>query len=497
MYLGYMRSINPPVFYTSAGLLFALVLGAVFFTGPFEQGVNVVNDGINQYFGWFLIMSVTVFLIFSIYLLVSKYGKLRLSPDDSKPRYSFISWLAMLFSAGMGIGLMFYGVAEPLLHYAKPPMGAGETVAAAKTAMDVSFLHWGLHAWATYIVIGLAIAYLSYRKGYPLSIRYVFYPIFGKKIYGWVGHTIDILAVLGTLFGVSTSLGLGAMQINTGLNYFAGLVQSHTVQMIIIGVVTAMAMASVISGVDRGIKWLSTFNLSLAGILLLFVIVAGPTVFILKAFFQNIGHFMQDFIGLSLWNQAFAGGDWQSKWTIFYWSWWIAWSPYVGIFIARISKGRTIRQFIAGVLFVPTVFSFLWLTAFGSTGIRQHLMGTGQLLQTVTDNITTALFEFFQPFPLATLISLLATILIITFFVTSSDSGSFVIDMITSGGHENPPVKLKVFWSVLEGAVAAVLLLGGGLVALQTATISLGLPFAVVLLLLCYSLMKALKTEKV
>ncbi|MFP4119316.1 MAG: BCCT family transporter [Candidatus Woesearchaeota archaeon] len=492
-----MKKINPPVFYTAAGLIFALVILSVLFTGPFEKGVTVVNDSINQYFGWFLIMSVTVFLIFSLYLLASKYGKIRLSPDDSKPKYSFISWLAMLFSAGMGIGLMFYGVAEPMLHYANPPVGTGETVAAAQTAMDFSFLHWGLHAWATYIVIGLAIAYFSYRKGYPLSIRYVFYPVFGNRVYGWVGHTIDILAVLGTLFGVATSLGLGAMQINTGLNYLTGLVQSNTVQVIIIGIITAMAMASVISGVDKGIKWLSTLNITLAGILLLFIIVAGPTVFIFKSFFQNIGHFLQDFIGLSLWNQAFTGGDWQSKWSIFYWSWWIAWSPYVGIFIARISKGRTIREFIAGVLFVPTAFSFLWLTAFGSTGIRQHLMGNATILEAVTNNMTTALFEFLQPYPLASLISILATLLIVTFFVTSADSGSFVIDMITSGGHENPPLKLKVFWSTLEGVVAAVLLLGGGLLALQTATISLGLPFAVVLLLLCYSLLKSLKAEKV
>ncbi|MGM5480071.1 MAG: BCCT family transporter [Nanobdellota archaeon] len=492
-----MKRINPPVFYTSAGIIFALVLVSVLFTSSFEKGVSALNDGMNQYFGWFLILSVTIFLGFSIYLLVSKYGKLRLSSDGSKPKYSFFAWIAMLFSAGMGIGLMFYGVAEPLLHYGSPPTGTGETIAAAQTAMDFSFLHWGFHAWATYIVIGLALAYFSYRKGYPLSIRYIFYPIFGKRIYGWVGHTIDILAVLGTLFGVATSLGLGAMQINTGLSYLTGIMQSSTVQVIIIAIITSMALASVLSGVDKGIKWLSTFNISLAGCLLLFVIIAGPTVFILKSFFQNIGHFLQDFIGLSLWNQAFTAGDWQSKWTIFYWSWWIAWSPYVGIFIARISKGRTIREFIAGVLFVPTLFSFLWLTAFGSTGIHQHIIGDGRLLQAVTNNITTALFEFFQPFPLATAISVLATVLIITFFVTSSDSGSFVIDMITSGGNENPPVRLKVFWSLLEGAVAAALLLGGGLIALQTATISLALPFAAILILLCFSLLKSLRTESV
>ncbi|MGM5485150.1 MAG: BCCT family transporter [Nanobdellota archaeon] len=492
-----MKDINPPVYYTSAALILLVVALGVTMTDAFESSAKAINDSINSGFGWFLTISVTFFLAFSLYLLFSKYGSLRLSPDNSKPKHSFMTWLAMLFSAGMGIGLLFYGVAEPVLHYAKPPAGSGETVAAAQTAMDFSFLHWGFHAWATYIVIGLAIAYFSYRKGYPLSIRYAFYPVFGNKIYGWTGHIIEILAVMGTLFGVSTSLGLGAMQVNSGLSFLTGIPNSTFVQVIIIAGITAMALTSVVSGINKGMKWISTFNISIGALLLLFVIIAGPTVFILKAFIQNMGHFFQDIIGLSLWNQAFDGGDWQNKWTIFYWSWWIAWSPYVGIFIARISKGRTIREFIAGVLFVPSVFSFLWLTAFGSTGIRQHLLGDPHVLNAVQENITTALFQFLHHFPLTEVVSIVTTIVIITFFVTSSDSGSFVIDMITSGGSPNPPVKSKVFWSLLEGTVAAVLLLGGGLVALQTATVSMGLPFAIVLIILCYSLHKTLKTENV
>lgn len=491
------RQINPPVFFGAAFLIITFVLLAVTFTQKFEEVINTVNDGINEYFGWFLIVCVSIFLIYVLILMTGKYGNLRLSSDDSKPKYSFFAWLAMLFSAGMGIGLLFYGVAEPMLHYAEPPMGEGKTVQAAEMAMDFSFLHWGLHAWATYIVMGLAIAYFSYRKGYPLSIRYVFYPIFGNKIYGTVGHLIEIMAVLGTLFGVATSLGLGAMQVNRGLSFLWGIDYSVVVQITLITIITFMAMISVVTGVNRGIKWLSVFNISMGAILLLFVIAFGPTVFIFKSFFQNTGHFLQNFINLSLWNEAFNGNGWQNSWTIFYWSWWIAWSPYVGMFIARISKGRTIREFIVGVLFVPTIFSFLWLTAFGSAGIHQHMEGNTAVLEAVQEDVTTALFKFLEPFPLTLLVSFLATVVIITFFVTSSDSGSFVIDLITSGGSPDPPVIQRIFWSILEGVVAAVLLVGGGLMALQTAAISMGLPFAVILLLLCYSLHKSLKSEDV
>ncbi len=493
------RKINPPVFFTAAALTIILLLTGVLFTEEFEKGINYVNEGINSMFGWFIILSVSIFLGFVLFLMCSKYGNIRLSPDDSKPKYSFFAWVAMLFSAGMGIGLLFYGVAEPMLHYSSPPssMVEAETVEAAKVAMDFSFLHWGLHAWATYIVVGLAVAYFGYRRGYPLSIRYIFYPIFGNRIYGAVGHVIEVLAVLGTLFGVATSLGLGAMQINRGLNFLFGVEFGNMTQIILIIIISLLATISVATGVSRGIKWLSVFNVSVGGFLLLFVIIFGPTIFIFKAFVENIGHFLHNFVDISLWNHSFEDTGWQGNWTIFYWSWWIAWSPYVGIFIARISKGRTIREFILGVLFIPTLLGFLWLTAFGSTGILYDLQGEGELMGAVKEDITTALFKFLEFFPFTLFISLLATIVIVTFFVTSSDSGSLVIDMITSGGEPDPPVIQRIFWALLQGAVAAILLLGGGLIALETAAISMGLPFAVVLLLLCYSLYKQLKTEDV
>ena len=457
------KKINPPVFFTAAGLTILVLLIGVLFTESFEKGITALNESINSTFGWFLILSVSIFLVFVIFLMCSKYGNIRLSSDDSKPKYSFMVWLAMLFSAGMGIGLLFYGVAEPMLHYSQPPIGEGETVEAAKTAMDFSFLHWGLHAWATYIVVGLSVAYFGYRRGYPLSIRYIFYPIFGNRVYGFPGHVIDILAVLGTLFGVATSLGLGAMQINRGLNHLFGIEYGITIQIILIIIISLIAMTSVVSGVNKGIKWLSVFNVSVGGLLLLFVIIAGPTVFIFQSFIENTGHFLQNFINISFWNQAYVESNWQSSWTVFYWSWWIAWSPYVGIFIARISKGRTIREFIAGVLFIPTIFSFLWLTAFGSTGILHDLQGTSNILEAVKEDITTALFYFFEPFPFAIVVSLITTIVIVSFFVTSSDSGSLVIDMITSGGSPETPVLQRVFWALLQGAIAAILLLEEGL----------------------------------
>ncbi len=491
------HQVNYPVFLVSAALVILLVLMGVLYTETLEEIIGIVNEGINTYFGWFLILSVSIFLVFVIYIMFSRYGNVRLSPDDSKPRYSFFAWLAMLFSAGMGIGLLFYGVAEPMMHYAEPPMGAGETEEAATLAMDFSFLHWGLHAWATYIIIGLSVAYFSYRRGYPLSIKYIFYPVFGNRIYGPVGHTIEILAIIGTLFGVATSLGLGAMQINAGLDYLFGIEPSTFVQIVLIGIITLIALASVASGVNRGIKWLSVFNVNVGAFLLLFVILVGPTIFILQAFLQNIGNFLDNFISLSLWNQAFVKTDvdWQSAWTIFYWSWWIAWSPYVGIFIARISKGRTIKEFIAGVLFIPTLFSFLWLTAFGSTGIFFEMENEVGIIPAIQEEIEAGLYVFLEQFPLSTIVSILATIVIVSFFVTSSDSGSLVIGMIASGGASDPPLLQRIFWAIIQGSVAAVLLLGGGLVALQTAAISMGLPFAAVLLILCYSLYKELKTE--
>lgn len=490
------KTIHPPVFITSAVLIILFVLAGIFFTESFTGVVDVINGSINSYLGWFLILTISILLLFVIYLGFSGFGDYRLAPDDSKPQYSFFSWIAMLFSAGMGIGLLFYGVAEPILHYSQPPVGQGGTVEAAKNAMDFTFLHWGIHAWATYIIMGLGIAYFTYRKGYPLSIRYMFYPLFKNKIYGVLGDVIDVLAVLGTMFGLATSLGLGAMQINSGLKHLFDIPVSVAVQIIIISIVSLMALASVVSGVNRGVKWLSIFNICAGGVLLMYVIFFGPTAFIFKSYLQNIGHFLQNFFHLSFWNAAYVDIDWQSKWTLFYWSWWIAWSPYVGMFIARISRGRTIREFIVGVLLVPSLLSFLWVTAFGSTSIWMDLNGNSAIVEAVRENISTALFEFLSTFPMGYIFSGLAIIVIVSFFVTSSDSGSLVIDMITAGGLPDPPKIQRIFWAILAGLVAATLLVGGGLVALQTAALSMALPFSIVMLLICYSLYRGLKNEE-
>lgn len=490
------KTINPPVFLISAALIIGFVVVGIVYTEAFESFVTKVNTAINMHMGWFLVVCVTLFLIFVVWLALSRWGGVRLSSDNSKPQYSFFVWLSMLFSAGMGIGLLFYGVAEPILHYSQPAVGEGNNIEAAKNAMDMAFLHWGFHAWATYIVMGLGIAYFTYRKGYPLSIRYIFYPLLKNRVYGWPGHMIDILAVFGTLFGVATSLGLGAMQVNSGLSHLTDIPYNTMVQIVLIALITMIAMISVVSGVNRGIKWLSVSNIVLGGFLLFFVVAFGPTVFIFKAFIQNTGHYLQNFIELSLWNSAFIDSDWQSKWTIFYWSWWIAWSPYVGMFIARVSRGRTIREFVAGVLLIPSILSFAWMTAFGSTGILMDLGGDSSIVDAANANISTALFEFLGIFPLAAILSGLGIIVIVSFFVTSSDSGSLVIDMITAGGHPDPPRIQRIFWSILEGTTAATLLIGGGLIALQTAALCMALPFSIVMLFICYSLYKGLKSEE-
>ncbi|MGM5487981.1 MAG: BCCT family transporter [Nanobdellota archaeon] len=490
------QEINPPVFYPAAGLIVLCVIISILFTDVFKNAVTILNDTLTTYLGWYLILAVSLFVIFSLFLMFGRYKNIRLGPDYSKPEYSFFAWMAMLFSCGMGIGLLFYGVAEPMLHYATPPFGPAETVEAAKTAMHFSFLHWGIHAWATYIIVGLSLAYFSFRKGFPLSLRYVFYPVFGDRIHGKLGHIIEVCAVMGTLFGVATSLGIGSTQINSGLSYLFGVPDDNSmVQLILIALITGMAMTSVVSGINKGIKWLSVFNISAGTLLLLFVIVFGPTLFIIESFIQYLGSFMQNLVEISFWNDAFYETGWQSAWTIFYWSWWIAWSPYVGMFIARISKGRTIREFIFAVLVIPTLISFLFLTAFGGTGIHMHSQGITSIMEAVESNVSTALFEFLKHFPFTEVVSGIGVITVITFFVTSSDSGSLVIDIITSGGNTNPPILTRIFWSILEGAVAATLLLGGGLIALQTAALSMALPFSFFLLLMCYCLYKSLKQE--
>ena len=446
-------------------------------------------------FGWFYIAAVAGFLVFVLFLMFSRYGDVKLGPDDSEPDYSYLSWFAMLFSAGMGIGLIFFGVAEPIQHYALPPVGEGRTIESARQAMVLTFFHWGLHAWAIYIVVGLALAYFAFRRGLPLTIRSALFPLIGGRIYGPIGHAVDIFAVLGTMFGVATSLGLGVLQVNAGFSYLFDLPTNTLVQLVLIAAITGMATLSVVMGLDRGVKRLSELNIILAGLLLAFVLVAGSTVFLLQAFVQNIGAYLGEVVQRTFRLYAYEPNPWLGNWTLFYWGWWIAWSPFVGMFIARISRGRTIRQFVAGVLLVPTLFTFLWMTVFGNTAIALDLSGAAHIADTVASNLPVALFETLEQLPLATIVSGLATLLIITFFVTSADSGALVIDMITSGAAENPPVWQRVFWAVCAGAVAAVLLVAGGLQALQTAAIASALPFAVVMVFICYGLLRALQTE--
>ncbi|SFK68769.1 BCCT family transporter [Methylophaga sulfidovorans] len=489
--------INPPVFFGSAILIIAFVIFAAFFSDTASTVFTATQTWIVETFGWFYLLAVGFFLIFSIGLAMSSYGAIKLGPDHSEPDYGYLSWFAMLFSAGMGIGLLFFGVAEPIMHFSSPPVGQGGDIEAAREAMSITFFHWGLHAWAIYAVVGLSLAYFGFRHNLPLSIRSSLYPLIGERIYGPIGHTVDIFAVLGTMFGVATSLGLGVLQVNAGLTYMFGLpAESVGLQIGLIAGITLLATISVVAGLDSGIKRLSELNLGLAILLLLFVLFAGPTLFLLQTLVQNTGNYLSEVVNKTFNLYAYDPNGWIGGWTLFYWGWWIAWSPFVGMFIARVSRGRTIRQFILGVLFVPVGFTFMWMTFFGGTAIHMELGNlAGVISGAVSENSAIAVFSMFEHMPLSMISSGLATILVITFFVTSSDSGSLVIDMITSNGHPKPPVWQRIFWALTEGCVAAALLVAGGLKALQTASIAGALPFVVIMLLMCFGLMKGLRME--
>ncbi len=484
--------IHPWVFFTSAAIIIGSVVLAILFQASVGDIFTTIQEGIATGAGWLFIMTMNIILVFVLVLMVSRYGDIRLGGSDAKPEFSTLGWFAMLFSAGMGIGLLFYSVAEPMFHFVSFPLTEAGTAEAARSAMDLTFLHWGFHPWAVYTMVGLALAFFAFNKGLPLSIRSVFYPVLGEKIHGTAGNVIDILATVATLFGVATSLGLGVQQVNAGLDHLFNIGQSPMIQVILIAGITALATWSVLAGLSAGIRRLSEINLVMAGLLCLFVLLVGPTLFIFKSFGENLGHYIQYLPELATWNETYEGSNWQHSWTVFYWGWWIAWSPFVGMFIARVSYGRTIRDFIMGVLFVPTLITFAWLTIFGNSALNVEMFGAGGIARAVQENIPVALFELLQNFPFNTVTSGLTVLVIITFFVTSSDSGSMVIDIITAGGNPDPPKLQRLFWALLEGAVAAALLLGGGLVALQTAAITTGLPFALVLIFMIYSLRKGL-----
>ena len=484
--------VHPQVFFISAGLILFFVIITLLFQEHMEAVFLQMQTAISDYAGFLFIWTVNIVLVFILALLIGRFGDIRLGGPDARPEFSTLGWFSMLFSAGMGIGLLFYGVAEPMFHYAANPHVEEGTIESARVAMDITFLHWGLHPWAIYCLVALSLAFFAFNKGLPLSIRTAFYPLFGERIFGWTGHVIDILATVATLFGVATSLGLGVQQVNAGLDHLLGIGQSTTIQVFLIGGITLIATWSVVMGLDKGIRRLSEINISIAGLLALFVLLVGPTLFVLDALLENIGYYLQYLPQLSTWNETYEQTEWQHGWTIFYWSWWIAWSPFVGMFIARVSYGRTIRQFILGVLLVPTFITFIWITIFGNTALFIEMFGGGGISRVVQDNIPVSLFVLLGNFPLSTLTSTLAIIVIVTFFVTSSDSGSMVIDIITSGGNPNPPVLSRLFWAIMEGLVAAVLLIGGGLVALQTATITTGLPFSIIILGMCFALYRGL-----
>jgi len=488
--------LNIKVFGSASAIIIALLLYTAALPKQAQNLFTLIQASIIENGSWFYVLTVAFIFFFVIFLAVSRYGDIRLGPDHSTPDYSLVSWLSMLFAAGMGIGLMFFGVAEPLMHYLSPPTAETGTVEAVQEAMKMTFFHWGLHAWAIYAIVALVLAYFSYRHHLPLTLRSALYPLIGDRIYKWPGHLVDVFAVVSTVFGVATSLGLGASQVNAGFNYLFEIDISTTNQIIIMCVITGLAVISVATGLDKGIKILSETNMILAIILLLLVFILGPTVFLLQAYLQNIGDYLADIVHNTFNLFAYKKTDWIGGWTIFYWGWWLAWAPFVGLFIARISRGRTIREFIIGVMLIPTVFTLFWMTIFGNSAIdlvyNQGIVGLGEM---VSKDSSVALFVFLENFPLTSVLSFFSVLMIVIFFVTSCDSGAMVVDMLCSHGKNDTPLWQRVYWAVGIGIVAAILLLAGGLNALQTMTIASALPFTLVLLLAIAGLIKSLRVE--
>lgn len=485
------------VFYISVTIVTLFVLWGFIFPDHLEQQASSALAFTTESFGWFYLMATFFFLAFAFYLAFGPYGKIKLGDDDDEPEYPYYTWFAMLFSAGMGIGLVFWGVAEPIYHFITPPFGIAEglTPDAARYALRYSFFHWGLHPWAIYTIVALALAYAQFRKGESGLISSTFRPLIGDRVDGAVGKGIDTLAAIATAFGVATSLGLGTLQINGGLSYVFGIPNTITVQMLIILIVTILYMVSATTGLNRGIRYLSNLNLGLAIGLLLFVLFVGPSSFILDAFTTTIGGYLGNIIPMSFRMTPFSQGTWVGAWTLFYWAWWIAWAPFVGSFIARVSKGRTVKEFVLGVLLVPSIFGTFWFAAFGGSAIFFDLFQQGGISEAVSTDVTTALFITLEQFPLGMILAFLATFLIITFFITSADSATFVLGMLTSKGVLNPANSTKLIWGFLQSSIAAVLLWSGGLGGLQTASIVAALPFAIIMIFMVFSLIKALNEE--
>ena len=483
-----------PVFWITLAITLALSLWGILAPEGFEGISSMIMNNVSVHFSWYYLLIVSLFVVFCLYLIFSRYGKIKLGKREDKPEFSYSSWFAMLFSAGMGIGLVFYGVASPVSHYMKtPPTAAPGSREALEDALRVTFFHYGIHAWAIYAVIALVLAYFTFRHGKPGLISATLEPIFGKKMNGFWGKVIDVIAVFATIVGVATTLGFGATQINGGLSYLLGIDQSFLVQLIIILVVTVLFMISAYSGLGKGIKYLSNANMGLAGILFIATLILGPTVYILNSFIDTLGAYIQKLPMESMRVSPNDKGEreWIMDWTVFFWAWWIAWSPFVGIFIARISKGRTIREFLSGVLLVPSIVSFLWMITFGISGINAQ--NNGLDIAGLPDE--QALFGMFDQFPFSVFLSIVGILLIGTFFITSADSATFVLGMQTTNGSLSPETSVKFVWGFAQSAIAAVLLYTGGLQALQNALISAAFPFSIIMLLMVFSFYKALRNE--
>lgn len=508
-HLGITVDLHGVVFIISAIVVLAFVFLSLALPEHSTTIFEASKNWINTHMTWFFLLSANIFVVLCLGLIVSPLGRIRIGGAEAKPDFSRLSWFSMLFAAGMGIGLVFYGVSEPLSHYNSAfggtnvgadglrtdwaPLGgaAGDPEAARQLSMAATIFHWGLHPWAIYAIVALSLAIFSFNKGLPLTVRSIFYPLLGERVWGWPGHLIDILAVFATLFGLATSLGIGAQQAASGLNHLFGVGDGNVVLVLLIAAITAVAIVSIVAGVDKGVKRLSEINMILAFALLMFVVFFGPTLLIVSNFFSNLGSYFSELPALS---NPFGREDanFSQGWTTFYWAWWISWSPFVGMFIARVSRGRTVRDFLISVLLIPSVVSVFWMTAFGTNAITQLQSGFDGV---VSADLSLKLFVMLEQLPLAEITSFIGIILVIVFFITSSDSGSLVIDTITAGGKINAPTPQRVFWGVIEGAIAVALLLGGGLAALQAASISVGLPFTIVLLVGCYAIVRGLMTE--
>ncbi|MEP4379843.1 MAG: BCCT family transporter [Alphaproteobacteria bacterium] len=492
--------VHHPVFWITAILIVLFVVGTVAAPEPAKEAFDGAKGWSINNFDWLFSVGGNIFVLFCLALIVLPVGKIRIGGDGAKPDFSLMSWFAMLFAAGMGIGLMFWAVAEPVGYYTDwfgTPLNAPpNTPEGAGAAMGATMFHWGLHPWAIYAVVGLSLAFFAYNKGLPLTIRSAFYPLLKERTWGWFGHIIDTLAVLATIFGLATSLGFGAQQAASGFNFLFGTDPGINTQIAIIVGVTGVALISVTRGLDGGVKILSNINMGLAALLLLFVLLLGPTLAIFATMGTTLSNYVTDIIPLSNWvgreDEKFYHG-----WTVFYWAWWISWSPFVGMFIARISKGRTVRQFIVAVLLVPTLVTLVWMSVFGGSALDQATNGVGALANGISE-VPLAMFQMLDNLPLTGITSFVAIILVLVFFITSSDSGSLVIDSITAGGKIDAPTTQRIFWAVMEGVIAAALLFGGGadaLGALQAAAITVGLPFTLVLIAMCVSLYLGLRHE--